>query len=353
MNGAELARAIRKHPLLGALPLVILSSSPLERHELAGLAISALLMKPARQPQLHDAIVEAISGPISEPRPRQAVMAPEGPPGAPAADAPLVLVAEDNQINQTVAIALLAKRGLRTATARSGREAVEMALVEDYAAVFMDCQMPELDGYEATRQIRAAESDRRVPIIAMTAHSMPGDRERCLSAGMDDYLSKPVRVGALTAVIKRWLPGYESTPRSRGASSARTPDFLPSLEHVADVLDRATILELQATLTTETREQLIEAFETSLPIYLADIEAAVGRSDQSGIRRLAHLLKGSSTAIGATRLTLSCEQLEHGAAGAQTADDEAQLASLRAAASDASVALRTQLRGTTSNVATG
>ena len=120
-------------------------------------------------------------------------------------DAPLVLVAEDNEVNRSVAQALLSRRGLRTVIARNGLEAVQLAASNDYAAILMDCQMAELDGYEATRRIRAAESRGHVPIIAMTAHSMRGDRERCLAEGMDDYLSKPVRGDELDAVLGRWL----------------------------------------------------------------------------------------------------------------------------------------------------
>jgi CheY-like chemotaxis protein len=108
-----------------------------------------------------------------------------------------VLIAEDNEINCMLAEALLGALGLKTEVARHGGQAIDMAAARDYAAIFMDCQMPVADGFEATRQIRAAESGRRVPIIAMTALSMPGDRERCLAAGMDDYLSKPIRASEL------------------------------------------------------------------------------------------------------------------------------------------------------------
>jgi CheY-like chemotaxis protein len=142
----------------------------------------------------------------ASPRPRVASEPARGHLlGGAETEAPLVLVAEDNEISRTVARALLAKRGLRADMAHNGREAVRMASTNRYAAILMDCQMPELDGYEATRRIRAAEHGRHVPIIAMTAHSMKGDRERCLAAGMDDYLSKPVRHDQLDEAVKRWL----------------------------------------------------------------------------------------------------------------------------------------------------
>ena len=120
---------------------------------------------------------------------------------------PRVLVAEDNHINQVVAVAMLRKLGYAAAVARNGREAVEMCTHDEFGAVLMDCQMPQLDGYDATREIRRREmSGRHIPIIAVTAHSMTSDRDVCLEAGMDDYISKPLRPGELEAALERWLP---------------------------------------------------------------------------------------------------------------------------------------------------
>jgi CheY-like chemotaxis protein len=117
-----------------------------------------------------------------------------------------VLLAEDEEINCIVAQALLGKLGLQAAVAHNGREAIAMAAADHYDAILMDCMMPETDGLEATRQIRAAEGQHHVPIIAMTALAMPGDREHCLAAGMDEYLSKPVRLAALEAALHRVTP---------------------------------------------------------------------------------------------------------------------------------------------------
>jgi CheY-like chemotaxis protein len=105
-----------------------------------------------------------------------------------------------------------------------------MAQTNTYAAILMDCQMPELDGYDATRRIRAAENGRRIPIIAMTAHSMPGDRERCVAAGMDDYVSKPVRASQLEAVIKQWLPDRRRSIRRPRAVKGRDSRVTASIE---------------------------------------------------------------------------------------------------------------------------
>ena len=133
-----------------------------------------------------------------------------GAPGP--GEAARLLVVEDNLVNQRLALRLLEKLGHRVELAGNGLEAVRLAGAVAYDAIFMDCQMPELDGFEATRRIRAAEAPgRRVPIVAMTANALQGDRERCLEAGMDDYLTKPVRPGELAAVLARWLPDPGST----------------------------------------------------------------------------------------------------------------------------------------------
>jgi CheY-like chemotaxis protein len=220
-----------------------------------------------------------------------------------------------------------------------------MALANDYGAIFMDCQMPELDGYEATRRIRAAENGERVPIIAMTAHSMPGDRERCLGAGMDDYISKPVRAAELETVVKRWLFADETAPEPQDTRSGETGNRDNTREEIVDVLDRAAILQLRETLTGEMREDLVVAFERSLPKAVADIEAAGRSGDQLELRRTAHLLKGTSATLGAARLRQSCQNLEHSGRGQDASVSEAQLVQFRATANEARRAVREGLCG--------
>jgi signal transduction histidine kinase/CheY-like chemotaxis protein/HPt (histidine-containing phosphotransfer) domain-containing protein len=249
----------------------------------------------------------------------------------------LVLIAEDNQINRTVIQALLGRLGLQTAVAHDGREAIEMAAGHDYDAIFMDCLMPETDGFQATREIRQAERGRHVPIIAMTALSMPGDRERCMAAGMDDYLSKPIRSAALEAAVERCLPGGGNGGRS---DAAREP--LPP-QPVEDVLDQAVVGQLRESLPAETRTQLIDTFEKQYTKCLREIAAAVGRDDREEVRRTAHLLKGSSASLGAMRLRRCCERLEHVGRSQDRGVSETQIAEVRLAAAEATTALRSQL----------
>ena len=158
----------------------------------------AQLLTPVRRSAVYNALVGLLDEErASAPAPAAAA------PGAPRR----LLVAEDNHINQVVAVAMLKKLGYTAAVAENGREAVEMCRRDSFDAILMDCQMPELDGYGATREIRRHENGgRRVPIIALTAHSMTTDRERCLAAGMDDYISKPMRPAEVESVLRRWAP---------------------------------------------------------------------------------------------------------------------------------------------------
>ena len=260
--------------------------------------------------------------------------------------APRVLIAEDNEINHAVVRALLIKQGLQSAIAHNGREAVEMAFSDDYAAILMDCQMPELDGYEATRLIRAAEGAHHVPIIALTAHSMPGDRERCLAAGMDAYLSKPVTAEQLEGVIRRWLPGHEPVAENDGWDGGAASALEGSAADSDELLNQATIVELREALTFETRESLMQTFVTVLPKCVSDIVAAAQRGDQVELRRAAHLLKGSAATLGASRLSGACQRLERTGRDRDPDIEEAQLDALAVIVAETRRALREQLLAT-------
>jgi signal transduction histidine kinase/DNA-binding response OmpR family regulator len=328
MDGIELVREIRKRPALGALRIVLLSSGSFGRRELDGLGVSASLTKPARQAAIYDAIASALSGKPPRLSSNQAKRASSSERGL------TVLVAEDNEINAMLAEELLGALGLTTEIARHGGQAIEMAIEHNYAAIFMDCQMPVADGFEATRAIREAENGRRVPIVAMTALSMPGDRERCLAAGMDDYLSKPVRRDELEAVVARILPAGAARPV--GTSAAPVSNGAAALD---GVLDEAAVAQIREHMTPVRFTALLDKFDAQQQQCVGDIEAAVQRGDRTEVRRVAHKLKGSSASLGAIRLRACCQHLE-----LDREEDaelgESQVAELRVIADEASDALR-------------
>ena len=219
MDGEELARTIKADAQLKNTVLVLITSSGLRgdaaRMKEAG--FSAYLTKPARESELLNALITVWgnqkSGSSAQLVTRHSVAEGratifQGEPAQPIFRA-RVLIVEDNAVNQMVAARLLEKLGCRVDVAANGQEAVEMVGLLPYDAIFMDCQMPEMDGFEATQEIRRREgAGVHRPIIAMTANAMQGDRERCLDAGMDDYVSKPIRKADLTETLERHLPKH-------------------------------------------------------------------------------------------------------------------------------------------------
>jgi CheY-like chemotaxis protein len=202
MDGVELARRIRDNPLVSATPLLLLSSDrvPAALGETAVSYFVAVLQKPVRKGELHAALTRALAE----------QKAPDSTARKAALPVPSrslhILLAEDNRTNQMVGRRLLEKLGHLVDVANDGGEALAMLARKHYDAVLMDCQMPDIDGYMAARQIRdgrVSGLDPGIPIIALTAHAMPSDREKCLAAGMDDYVSKPVSLEELSATLER------------------------------------------------------------------------------------------------------------------------------------------------------
>ena len=231
VNGIELGVAIRADLALSSARLLLLSSSGNGRAAAMRAGIDGFVTKPARQSQLLDEISRVLSDDTGQ----ASVDAAPGPV-AHGETTPTrgrrVLVAEDNNVNQLVAVALLEKRGFSVDIAADGREAVEMHRHGRYAAIFMDCQMPGLDGFQATAEIRRGEGSlRHTPIIAMTANAMEGDRERCLEAGMDDYIGKPVRSRLLDEVLARVPALCTPPPPEAGPGEAGSGERVVVLGH--------------------------------------------------------------------------------------------------------------------------
>jgi two-component system, sensor histidine kinase and response regulator len=234
-----------------------------------------------------------------------------------------ILVVEDHMANQALAVAILAKLGHGADVAGDGRQAVEAVALGDYGAVLMDCQLPQLDGYQATAAIRRREgTGRHTPIIAMTAAALQGDRERCLAAGMDDYIAKPVLVADVQAVLSRWLRGAATAPQP--SASAESAEWA---EPAAEVLDPDRLAELGRLDSSGNRSALIgrlaDGFLASAPADLARLRAAVQRGDATAIDHVAHRLMGAAATLGSAGLVGLCQELEAlaNAGGLAPADD--------------------------------
>jgi CheY-like chemotaxis protein len=215
MDGAMLASAIKADPSLTDTVVIMLTSVGhcSELRNMQGAGIDACLVKPVRQSQLLNTLATAWSKRLESlgatPTNAQDQIAALKSKLAGRFDGvPIrVLVAEDNIVNQKVAVRMLERLGLRPDVAGNGREAVELCAMLPYDLIFMDCQMPEMDGYAATAEIRKRQGpEGRVAIVAMTAEAMEGCRERCIEAGMDAYISKPVRLGDMIEALKKWVP---------------------------------------------------------------------------------------------------------------------------------------------------
>ena len=329
MEGVDLAQAIQADPAIAPVRRVLLTSINLqgEEEKAAKAGIEYVLNKPVRQSQLYNCLVTLMGSPS------KAFSFPSAakPSGEGLTDrfSARVLVAEDNLVNQAVALGMLESLGCRVDVAANGREAVAALPRAAYDLIFMDCQMPEMDGFEATRIIREKEkaADGRgkpenpgaghTPIIALTADALGGVREECLAAGMDDYLSKPFTKDQLQALLRTWLPKRESGDKRSGREEGRTGksrDVTPSeAAEEKSPLDLGALDQIRAL----ERDGASNLFEEMIQLYFQDaaklkgeIEEAATNGDGAALRRAAHTFKSTSALVGASGLSELCRELE-------------------------------------------
>ena len=296
MDGFQLAEAIRDLPGMCTLLMLTSADQADGMARCRQLGVSAYLTKPVKQSSLFDAIVDCLVCAA----PGVDVDAVEGPSPAVNRRPLRVLLAEDSLVNQKLAVSLLKQAGHEIVVANNGAEAVAAVKRGPFDLVLMDVQMPEMDGFEATKQIRAHEQTTggRVPILAVTAHAMKGDRELCLAAGMDSYISKPIRAAELHQRID------EIT-----ATSARVDRPRPAAVAADDSWDWSTAL---ATVqgSEELLREIIEAFLEEAPRQILAMHEAIKRSDAALLRRAAHTVKGAVRYFGADRAFKMAMQLE-------------------------------------------
>jgi TMAO reductase system sensor TorS len=212
-----------------------------------------------------------------------------------------ILLAEDNVVNQRVALSILEKLGYSADAVGNGAEAVNALKMVEYDAILMDVQMPEMDGLEATRQIRNSEFGiRNIPIIAMTAHAMKGDRERCLEAGMDDYVSKPIQPQELQEAIERQIAGF---------AEAESPESPAREQKDRTIFARSELLD-RLDGDEELLSELLQVFTQEFPVQLEQLRQAVAENDLSLVKRYSHTIKGSSANMGAQALSAAATDVE-------------------------------------------
>jgi CheY-like chemotaxis protein len=300
-----------------AIPVVMMLSSAGQRQELARcrqLEVASYASKPIRQRELFHAIQAALGTPVAS-----GSSSPNSSAGSFAPQRLHVLVAEDNRVNQQLAARLLEKRGHKVSVVSSGREALDLLEHSHYDVVLMDLQMPEMSGLEVTAAIRRREKGTRirVPIVALTAHAMAGDRERCLAAGMDGYLSKPLRPSELNATLANLVPSIQP--------SEMQPPPVPANPQV---LDRSAALKC-VDGDHELLGELAQLFLDNCPRFWSDLDEALAAGDAAKVQRLAHNLKGSLANFGAGAATAVVRELEEMARAADLKGVAETLTSLR------------------------
>jgi len=219
MDGPTLASRIRELPQGMALPMILLASLAVrgDARKMEAAGFSGFLPKPIKADRLLDCIAAVLRGPENHANGHLPIVTRHYVKEARRGERVRILLAEDNLVNQKVAVRLLERQGYICDVVCNGREAVESLRREAFDLVLMDCQMPEMDGFEATELIRAGEiGTRRIPIIALTANAVQGDRERCLAVGMDDYVSKPINPALLSEVLDRWIDPAHAARRATG-----------------------------------------------------------------------------------------------------------------------------------------
>ena len=264
------------------------------------------LQPPVRATRLAERLLEALGAPLTETAPQRAL--PATPVRA------RILVAEDSDVNRTLMLRQLERLGIAADVVTNGSEAIAAVARHDYPLILMDLRMPELDGFDATRAIRAAETGGRVPIVAVTANAARADRDACLAAGMDDHLSKPVTLESLRHVIARWLPIGD------GPAAADDDPDRPS------ATIRAALDQLAGELGgREAVAPIVRRWDDELPGRIAALEQAAATADRDELRRVAHTLRGATEIFGGAQVAGACTALELAAADDLTASHAAAL----------------------------
>ncbi|MBI2332340.1 MAG: response regulator, partial [Chloroflexi bacterium] len=318
MDGEQTARAIKSDPLVKEVKIVILTSMGKrgDAVRLEALGCSGYLLKPVKQQMLYEALLAV----LNRREEKGAGIVTRHVISEKRASDRRILLAEDNAINQKIAVAMLQKNGYSVDVVDNGQQALDQATSSRYNAILMDVQMPDMDGFEATQRIREWETahDRHIPIIAMTAHAMKGDREKCIDAGMDDYITKPIESRILYNVLERWLTSTTAEPEEEKPTPIEEPKFLledldeglfgeeaapasSPVEELALPPELGTPPEIPVNLTSALTRfdgdkdfmlEMCTDFRNHLPDRMREIRSAFDEDDINRLYRHSHTLKG-------------------------------------------------------------
>ncbi len=316
MDGLMLAEQIRHYRDAQELPLIMLTSLGRREVDTQGVGIAAFMHKPIKPSQLYDALISLF---VEHPQPHM----PQSEPAEWQFDAGLgqrlplrMLLAEDNTVNQKLALRLLERMGYRADVAANGLEVLEALQRQSYDVILMDVQMPEMDGLEASRAIHQGwPAAQRPRIVATTANAMQGDREECLAAGMDDYLTKPIQIKALQAALERtgWWAKKRTLPLEELGEVALPTGEAESEVQAAPALDPAVLSELRqfpGEGEPDIVQELAEAFQFETPPLLEALRQAIVEGQPEQLKRAAHNLRGSSNNLGARTMAALSAELE-------------------------------------------
>ncbi|MBI5468975.1 MAG: response regulator [Deltaproteobacteria bacterium] len=314
MNGIELAKTIKADPLIAPVRIVLMTSNEvtLDAEDVKMCGVVGFLSKPVRQSQLYNCLAEAIEEKIRAYRPYAA----EGKWPKKKTFHATVLLAEDSPVNQEVGQGMLEGLGCRVDLASNGLDVLDAHSKNRYDLIFMDIQMPEMDGHETTRAVRKKEESLdggKTPIIALTANALDGDRERCISSGMDDYLSKPFNQDQLCTVLERWLPHKLAGPEGEADKHPGTEAHGEGGKSEGPVIDRKMLENIRALQREGERDilhRIIEKYLCNSPELIRSLREAAKRGDASAIQRVAHSFKSSSANLGALSLAEMLRNLE-------------------------------------------
>jgi len=316
MDGESLGKAIKADPLLKDTLLIMMTSMGKrgDARRLHAVGFSAYLTKPVKQSQLFDCLSTVLGRSIHPGAAEEAAMVTRHTLNEAQRRKTRILLVEDNPTNQKVALSILEKVGFSADVAGNGREAIEALRKAPYDMVFMDVQMPVMDGFAATRMIRDGRSgvfNSEIPIIAMTAHAMKGDRERCIGMGMSDYIPKPIMPGVLAEMLDKWLvrAPEDAAPRTVPTSSGEAEPVSGPV-----VFDRQTLLD-RLLGDRELVKEICAGYLEEMPEQLQRLRQAVDRNDGDLVGKMSHTMKGAAANVGAMALSAAALKMEKTARG--------------------------------------